>query len=865
MKKSLLSLALAGSMLSALAVPAFAATPSDVVGKPVQSAVEQLTALGIVQGYADGTFKPDNTITRAELAKIVIVATGNESAATLMANTAPSFKDVKKGAWYTGYINAASAKGFIQGYNGNFRPNDTIKFEEVVAILVRALGYQDKHLSGSWPYNVLLQADTVGLFEGIDVKSGTNANRGIVAELTANTLDKQLVSYDADGNLVPLTNGVDTDGNGTIDAYVAKPFISKLGTFDAADVSTSVALNSNGQISLNGTDVPTASSFFVTGGKKLSELLGHTVSVLKNKNGEVIAVTDVTAASKIVSVSTDAATLATAGGATFKVNNGAATYTTAPGLKVYLNTKELPTTQSGTGTSAVYNYTVPNDKTADLILNASGKVQAIVISDSTDNHVLNNVVAYSGYSRIFAKGNTSYNVKVDANTAITLDGKAATLADLKENDVLNVLENADHLALKITATRNTASGKIQGFGTDVDGNATVTIGGKVYSYVGTQDALGAAAVGTDYTLYLNASGKAAWYATTGAVVSGNYAIINSITPDTTIIKDGEVSEHWTKVVYFSLKDNTKQTIYTQHNANLIVGGVEVGEGKLVELTYNTDGTLDLASAGVSVLKAGSSATAVTVKSVSSSALTVNTPGQANPTASYRLDSSTVYLKATVDVNNVDNSSVTTATAADVTENSEVAIQTATNGTAQYVVILSNKAAGLDAVQGLYVSKSSTATSATDITYSVNVNVKGEVKTVSVTKAVYDALTVKNDIVLLKDAATGDSKYDDASIIKTSKSATRPTDDEATAFTVDLSNNFVTATVGGTATKYVVTPATQYFIYKTDGTVEATTYADVLVAWDSYGTDAGKYTVAVQGSINTYNNVNEAGVIYVIAH
>jgi hypothetical protein len=823
MKKSLLSLALAGSMLSALAVPAFAATPSDVVGKPVQTAVEELTALGIVNGYADGTFKPDNTITRAELAKIVIVATGNQSAANLMANTAPSFKDVKKGAWYTGYINAAAAKGFIQGYNGNFRPNDTIKFEEVTAILVRALGYKDKYLSGSWPYNVLLQGDEVGLFDGVEMANGVNATRGVVAELTENSLGANLVQYDADGNVSNVQAGTPK-----VDQFL----INKLGTSSTA-VVTATALNSDKQIVLSTGTVDTATNFFITGGKKLADLLGHTVTVLKNKDGDVLAVTDAQDTKNIITATSDAVTdLATVG--SFTINDGATTYNTVAGFVVYDNTDKQGNT-----------YDLANSEEVQLLLDGDGKVQAVLVNDWDANLLLDEVVTYSTYSRITTVNGGSS--KVDANTSITLDGKAATLADLKENDVINVIENSADTALKIVATRNVITGKLESVGVDND-QATVKVGGKTYDFdisATALAALDAAKIGTEYTFYLNKDGVAVYYAAPNAATTSAYGVVYDVQTGKSIIVDGEVQTGWTKVVYYSLKDQKVNTVYTK-DADVTAALNE----SLVELSFDTDGYIDLTPTGTPAVVPHTDLNTAAGLVASAPTATKLTVGSTN----YITNSNTVYLKVVLDGT---DTVVSAATAAVVSEGDKVAVQS-TAGVANYVVITEDgSTADLDDAQGLFVSKAAVATSATETTYTVKLSINGEVKTFNINSAAYTALTaVKNDIVTLKDTTTGNSTYETvAQIAQTAESATLTVDNTAKTVTV----------AGGT---FVVTANTQvYLLNHDDSTLNQGTFTDLRVAADTgnYGTADGQYKVVVTGSGVSYGGINEAGVIIVVAY
>ncbi|GMK49019.1 hypothetical protein PghCCS26_61490 [Paenibacillus glycanilyticus] len=857
MKKSLLSLALAGSMLSALAVPAFAATPADVVGKPVQSAVEALTALGIINGYADGTFKPDNTITRAELAKIVIVATGNESAATLMANTAPSFKDVKKGVWYTGYINAAAAKGFIQGYNGNFRPNDTIKFEEVTAILVRALGYKDKYLSGSWPYNVLLQANEVGLFNGVELAQGTNATRGVVAELTENALSENLVQYDADGNVSNVQAG-----NPKVDQYL----INKLGT-SSTEVVKLAAVTSDKKIAFVTGDVAVADNYFITGGKKLADLIGRSVSVLKNKDGKVIAITDAQAASNSLTVNTDAkdangnakttifkrSTPASNGNAavneTFVING--VTYTTSTDFVVYNNTDfETDNELSVTGSKEV-----------QIFKNSAGLVQAVLVNNWAPNIVVGDIVAYTNYSRIVSKDGvgTPFTTKVDANTSITLNGKAATLADLKAGDVVNVIENAADSALQIVATRNTVTGKVEANGTDA-GSATVKVNGTTYKNVagGTAPALN-----TEYTFYLNKDNEVVYFAAPNAVAASAYAVVYSVTPDVQYIDTNNEVQSGTKVVYYSLKDQKVVTAYT--NDTYTKTNATTLKNNLVELKFDSKGAIVLSAeqAGVDVVTAAGTVSA----DPTASKLTVDTVDTNNTTTTtnYITNSNTIYIKVGINADDISKNTVANATAADVAKNDTVVVKAA-NGIAQYVVIKAKGSAAvtLPKVQGLFVSQSS-VTTADGTSYSVKLNVKGEEKTFAIKSALPDT-TAKNSVITLTDTDTGNSVYEGKDTYTTEANTLTNVNYSAKTFVINAvpagENNTPPAVPG---TTYLVTSNTQVVLLnKKDGTIAQGTITDIGLAADgtNYGT---KFKVIVKDSGDTYGNIAEAGVVVVVAY
>lgn len=89
----------------------------------------------ILNGYLDGTFKPENNITRAEFAKIIVSATGSIDPYALS-----TFNDVDNKDWYYSYVSTAYSMGYITGYpNGTFRPNDNITRADICTIVNRVL------------------------------------------------------------------------------------------------------------------------------------------------------------------------------------------------------------------------------------------------------------------------------------------------------------------------------------------------------------------------------------------------------------------------------------------------------------------------------------------------------------------------------------------------------------------------------------------------------------------------------------------------------------------------------------------------------------------------------------------------------
>lgn len=131
--KKAISMALAATMAFA-PVQAFAAS-SDITGHWAESAITSWQDKGLISGYEDGTFKPDNSITRAEFATMVNKALG------LTEKGEVPFSDVQSGSWYYDAISIAVKAGYCSGYeDGTFKPNATITRAEAAVMISLAKG-----------------------------------------------------------------------------------------------------------------------------------------------------------------------------------------------------------------------------------------------------------------------------------------------------------------------------------------------------------------------------------------------------------------------------------------------------------------------------------------------------------------------------------------------------------------------------------------------------------------------------------------------------------------------------------------------------------------------------------------------------
>lgn len=228
MKKRILTWLLAISMLgSLLTVPAGAAAVtkfSDVSDSYTATAVETLRLMGVLDGYGDGTFRPDTVLNRAQFCKMAVYAMDG-SGELGRYSTVTIFPDVKPSHWASAYINTASKKGIISGFaDGKFKPSQTVTAGQAVTILMRGLGYKDEDMGGVWPQSYMAEAQTNGLLKSTGITSAyAGLTRAQAAKLFLNLFEAKhgksetlLFNYNVGKDEVYLT-AVD-GGKGTMTA-----------------------------------------------------------------------------------------------------------------------------------------------------------------------------------------------------------------------------------------------------------------------------------------------------------------------------------------------------------------------------------------------------------------------------------------------------------------------------------------------------------------------------------------------------------------------------------------------------------------------------------------------------------------------
>ena len=213
--KKFLSLVLALVMtMSLVTVSAGAKDFTDNSKINYKEAVDVMSAAKVIDGYAEGDFRPSNTLTRGAAAKIICnLILGPTTAEALVADAAP-YKDVPTTNNFAGYIAYCAKARIISGYaDGTFRPAATLSGYAFMKMLLGALGY-DATAEGYTGNNWSIQVAKRALSANVDLADGLNGDFNGIKAVTReeaclyafNTLKATMVEYENSNSVT--VNGI---------------------------------------------------------------------------------------------------------------------------------------------------------------------------------------------------------------------------------------------------------------------------------------------------------------------------------------------------------------------------------------------------------------------------------------------------------------------------------------------------------------------------------------------------------------------------------------------------------------------------------------------------------------------------------
>ena len=394
-QKKVLSLVLCVAMMLSVMVVGAGAAFSDQSKIKNTEAVDACTALNIIGGYPDGSFKPEGNITRAEVTKMICVALNGGKNPAVSTNTTPTFSDVRNNAnaaWAEGYIESCAAQGIVSGVGGGkFAPNGNVTGVQLAKMLLVSLGYKSENegfTGNAWATNVNVRAAQKGLYAGLEkMDSNTAITRDNAARMVWNALQAYEVEYKTD--LVADKNGklsTQVTVSDKVDGNFKKITLLR-DKYDAwTNIGTLTAVQNN-VITLTMTDSDKATSDLVNKnqdtvdfskvGKDYSALIGQKVKVLF-KNGKtndvigVYATSDNTVYETVMSaVDQD--------GAKVKFND--ASYSIDNSIKVYVDGTRIA---QDTSSNKTKDFTAANFDDLASLLNGSRAVYGTTTAFTSD-------------------------------------------------------------------------------------------------------------------------------------------------------------------------------------------------------------------------------------------------------------------------------------------------------------------------------------------------------------------------------------------------------------------------------------------------------------------------------------------------
>lgn len=154
------------------------------------NAITTLTKLSVIDGYEDGTFRPDGEITRAEFTKLIVFVLGYND----LTYENFQFTDVDTSHWAKNYIQTAYNLGIIAGMDEfTFAPDSPVTYEQALKMVVCTLGYVTfAENAGNYPEGYISQATALSITDKINAQYTAPASRAVIAQLLHNSLDIEM-------------------------------------------------------------------------------------------------------------------------------------------------------------------------------------------------------------------------------------------------------------------------------------------------------------------------------------------------------------------------------------------------------------------------------------------------------------------------------------------------------------------------------------------------------------------------------------------------------------------------------------------------------------------------------------------------
>lgn len=560
MKKIISAIIAVSILLSVFAMPSFAF--SDIENSKYAVDINELNALGIMTGDESGKFNPEECLTRAEFAKIITEI--DAGGMRLTAGGETPFKDVDDRHWGFPYIFYAVSRGYMNGYSDRtFRPDECITGYEVIKVLMVLSGYAYRAVAlGGYPVGYEATARNLGVLNGITVDLNEFLYRDEIAKIINNTLDLKYVEL------------VGVSENFEYKIHADKTLLSeKLGVKRGegrvlANEFAAIGINEitpEGKINIDGVIVENE----VNGAE---ELLGYNVRYMyrfdKDDEYNNVLISIENSDTKVLTVSAEDFISYSAGEFTYEDGDKNKTVRISQNADFIKNTDNVSFTGELFSEIKLGDITLISAKNSSEYDLAVIKSYRILVADVIDTR---NMVIRDKFN----EKNLELEEEQGKIRIIMKDGKPAQFSDIKQGDVLTVMEGKSYTIAYITSEN--IRGTIEGY--DEEG---ITIDGKYLK--------------RDYYSFENCNAEAGKNVVVSLDYFGNVAYIGpGLTEGENLgyivkLKGGSSEMEDTLKVKFFLTDETFLTC--EFHTDIILNGDlirNINEKKLIELIGDENG------------------------------------------------------------------------------------------------------------------------------------------------------------------------------------------------------------------------------------------------------------------------------------
>ena len=461
-KKKFIALIMAVAVvISMTAFPIQAETDTDSLY------IHAVWSLGIMESDNTDSFLAEETIERIDAIKYVLNFMNIKQ---YSGDGQRHFTDVSVYSDYYDLTTTAMMAGIIVGNNnGEFRPNDEVSYEEAIAMLLRAMGY-DKlaNAKGGSLTDYLLVANQYGFLNGIST-TGTYITRGEMAHMFYNAFDIGIMEYTAFG--ATSTFGIDDDRKG-LSMLGLKKAEGMVTANSVSSVYYSASPVSIGYVKINDND-------FRVGNSNAGQYLGYNVEFYyeydrdDENTGEIVLVSP---------KRNDSVTYSFEEGS-FIVTGNDLYYTGNTGKKI-----KIPVTTESiiikNGSSVPYDLGIfentPSEGSVTFVENGSSGFYNVVIINAVANDIVRSIDTEAGVLNLKFGGAIQLPEEHTGGLIfVTKNGAPATLSDVKTGDTISYSIDDNSRSITIALSDVQASGSISEISSEYD-RLKLTINGTAY-------------------------------------------------------------------------------------------------------------------------------------------------------------------------------------------------------------------------------------------------------------------------------------------------------------------------------------------------------------------------------------------------